>query len=46
MLHSESRVATEKPAPYMKQSLARTRDAVGSHLERFGRRGSLSVSWS
>jgi uncharacterized protein len=93
MLHSESRVATEKPAPYMRQlckhfghkvetafddergqivfpigrcdldasrpgvlviraqadseeSLARTRDVVGSHLERFGRRDELSVSWN
>jgi hypothetical protein len=93
MLHSESRVVTEKPTPYMKQlckhfghkvevsfddergsiafamgrceldatqpgvlvmrataqddeALERTRSVIGSHLERFGRRGELTVSWS
>ncbi len=93
MLHSESRVVTEKPTPYMKQlckhfghkvevafddergsiafamgrceldatqpgvllmtatadddeSLERTRNVIGSHLERFGKRDGLSVSWS
>src|SRR5690242_2082533 len=93
MLQSESRVATEKPTPYMKQlckhfghkvetafddergrivfamgrceldatqpgvlvmrasaedeaGLARTRDVIGSHLERFGRRDGLSISWN
>ncbi len=28
------------------ESLARTEQVVGSHLERFGRRDELSVSWS
>jgi hypothetical protein len=90
---TEAHVATEKPAPYMKQlckhfghkvetqfddthgsiafamgrceldasapgvlaltvsaadaeSLERTADVVGRHLERFGRRDELSVTWS
>jgi hypothetical protein len=93
MPQSESRVATEKPTPYMKQlckhfghkvdvefdeergwialpmgrceldateagvlvmrasaddaeTLARTRDVIGSHLERFGRRDGLTVTWA
>ena len=93
MPESHASVATEKPAPYMKQlckhfghkvevsfddergtivfamgrceldaseagvlrmraqaedaaSLERTEQVVGSHLERFGRRDELSVSWS
>ena len=28
------------------ESLARTQQVVGSHLERFGRRDELSVSWA
>jgi hypothetical protein len=93
MPQSESRVVTEKPAPYMKQlckhfghkvdvefddergniafqmgrcdldasepgvlklratapddeGLERTRSVIGSHLERFGKRDGLSVSWN
>jgi hypothetical protein len=93
MPESRASVATEKPAPYLKQlckhfghkvevafddergtialpmgrceldatqagvlrmrveagdakSLARTEQVIGSHLERFGRRDELSVSWS
>jgi hypothetical protein len=49
-LSSQATVATEKPVPYMrqlcKQGRERLRNVVGSHLERFGKRDELTVSWS
>jgi hypothetical protein len=37
---SHAEVVTDKPVAYM-----RMERVVGSHLERFGRRDDLSVSW-
>jgi hypothetical protein len=38
-LTSRAAVATDKPVPYMRR-------VIGSHLERFGRRDELTVSWT
>jgi hypothetical protein len=45
VLESTAVVATDAPERYAKQLLAHIEDVLGRHLERFGARRELVVTW-